>query len=42
MHLVEEGEFVGELRIERRIGNIAAGRDVEIVQRDPIFEPLPP
>ncbi len=31
-HLVEEGELVGELRIERRVGHVAAGRDVEVMQ----------
>ena len=30
-HLVEERELVLEFRIERRIGNVAAGRHVEIV-----------
>jgi len=32
LHLVEELQLVFELRIERRIGNIAAGRHIEIVQ----------
>ena len=26
-HLVEEGKLVGEFRIDRRIGNVAAGRE---------------
>ncbi len=31
-HLVEELELVLELRIERRIGNIAARRNIEVMQ----------
>ncbi len=37
-HLVEEGELVGEFRIDRRIGNVAARRHVEIMQRDRVLE----
>ena len=32
LHFVEESELVLEFRIELRIGNIAAGRNVEIMQ----------
>src|SRR5437764_9404676 len=38
-HLVEEAELVGEFRIELRIGDVAAGRDVKIVQRNRIAQP---
>ena len=31
-HLVEELQLVLEFRIERGIGNVAAGRNVEIMQ----------
>jgi hypothetical protein len=31
-HLVEERELVLEFRIERRIGDVAAGRHIEVVQ----------
>ena len=37
-HLVEEGELVGEFRIDRRIGNVAAGGNIEIVHRDRIAQ----
>ena len=37
-HLVEEGELVREFRIDRGIGNVAAGRHVEIMQRDRIAQ----
>ena len=38
-HLVEEGELVGEFRIDLGVGLVAAGRHVEIVQRDRIAQP---
>ena len=38
-HLVEEGELVREFRIDLRIGLVAAGRHIEIVQRDRIAQP---
>ena len=38
-HLIEEGKLVGEFRIDRRIGNVAAGRDIEIMHRDRIAQP---
>ena len=41
VHLVEEGELVGELRVDRGIGNVAARRHVEIMQRDRILQPGP-
>ena len=31
-HLLQEAQLVGELRVRLRIGHVAAGRDVEIVQ----------
>ena len=32
LHLVEELKLVLEFRIERGIGNVAAGRNIEIMQ----------
>ena len=32
LHLVEKSQLVVEFRIERGIGNVAAGRHVEIMQ----------
>ena len=34
-HFVDEGELVGELRVDLRIGLVAAGRHVEIMQFEP-------
>ncbi len=34
-HLVEESELVGEFRVERGVGLVAAGGDVEIVDLEP-------
>ena len=34
VQLVEEGELVGEFRVDLRVGLVAAGRDVEIVDGD--------
>ena len=39
LHFVEEGELVGELHVDRRVGHVAAGRHVEIMQRDRILQP---
>ena len=38
LHLVEKFQLVIEFRIERGIGNVAAGRDVEIVQHQRLCE----
>ena len=35
-HFVDEGELVGELVVDRRIGFVAAGRNVEIVDLQPV------
>ena len=37
--LVEEGELVRELRVQRRVGQVAAGRDVEVVDDGPGGQP---
>ena len=37
-HLVEKSELVREFRIDLRIGQVAAGRHVEIMQRDRIAQ----
>jgi hypothetical protein len=34
LHLLDEIELVGEFRIDRRVGLVAAGRHIEIVQAD--------
>jgi hypothetical protein len=36
--LVEEGELVGELLVDGRIGLVAAGRHIEIVHRDRVAQ----
>jgi hypothetical protein len=35
-HFIEKGKFVRELRIDGRIGDVAAGGDIEIMQSDGI------
>jgi hypothetical protein len=40
-HLIQKRELVGEFPIDRRIRNIAAGRNVEIVQRDRVRQSGP-
>ena len=41
LHLVEKPELVLEFRIERRIGNIAAGRNIEIMQHQRLCQLRP-
>src|SRR5579863_1400887 len=38
-HLIEESKLMGKFRIYRRVGNIAAGWDIEVMHGDGIAQP---